>query len=64
MQSLENWSLILAQIPDLSNWTPAEKHQLVKIIRAKSALNEMPYLRRTQHHPRLRAELLRLGSTR
>jgi hypothetical protein len=64
MQSLENWSLILAQIPDLSSWTPAEKDQLIKIIRAKSALNEMPYLRHTQHHPRLRAELLRLGSTR
>jgi hypothetical protein len=64
MQSLENWSLILAQIPALSSWTPAEKDQLIKIIRAKSALNEMPYLRHTQHHPRLRAELLRLGSTR
>ena len=64
LQSLENWSLILAQIPDLSSWTPAEKDQLIKIIRAKSALNEMPYLRHTQHHPRLRAELLRLGSTR
>ena len=63
LQSLENWSLILAQIPDLSSWTPAEKDQLIKIIRAKSALNEMPYLRHTQHHPRLRAELLRLGST-
>ena len=64
MQSLENWSLILAQIPALSSWTPAEKDQLIKIIRAKSALNEMAYLRHTQHHPRLRAELLRLGSTR
>jgi hypothetical protein len=64
IHSLGNWSLILAQIPDLSSWTPAEKDQLIKIIRAKSALNEMPYLRHTQHHPRLRAELLRLGSTR
>jgi hypothetical protein len=64
IHSLENWALILAQVPDLSSWTPAEKDQLIKIIRAKSALNEMPYLRHTQHHPRLRAELLRLGSTR
>jgi hypothetical protein len=62
-QSLENWSLVLAQIPDLLRWTPNEKRQLTKIIQAKSAKTEMPYLRQTQLHPRLRSELLRLGST-
>jgi hypothetical protein len=61
-QALENWSLVLALIPDLARWSPYERRQLVKIIRAKSAPNEMPYLRQTQHHPRLRDELLRLGS--
>jgi hypothetical protein len=61
-QALENWSLVLALIPDLPRWTPAEKNQLIKIIRAKSAPNEMSYLRQTQHHPRLRKALLRLGS--
>ena len=61
-QALENWSLVLAQIPNLTHWTPDEKHQLIKIIRAKSASTEMPYLRQTQHHPRLRSEILRLGS--
>ncbi len=60
--SLENWSLILTQIPNLARWTSEEKHQLIRIIRAKSAPNEMPYLHQTQHHPRLRTELLRLGS--
>jgi hypothetical protein len=62
IQSLENWSLILALIPNLTSWTPGEKSQLIKIIRAKSAPNEMTYLHQTQHHARLRAELLRLGS--
>jgi hypothetical protein len=62
IRSLENWSLILSQIPNHTTWTPGEKHQLIKIIRAKSAPNELPYLHQTQHHPRLRAELLRLGS--
>jgi hypothetical protein len=62
-RSLENWSLVLAQIPNLPRWTPEEKGQLIKIIRAKSASTEIPYLRKTQHHPRLRSELLRLGST-
>jgi hypothetical protein len=62
-QSLENWSLVLSEIPNLTRWTPEEKHQLIKIIRAKSASTEMPYLRQSQHHPGLRSELLRLGST-
>jgi hypothetical protein len=61
-QSLENWSLVLALIPALARWTPEEKRQLVKIIRAKSARSEMPYVRQTQLHPHLRSELLRLGS--
>jgi hypothetical protein len=61
-QALENWSLVLALIPDLARWTSYEKRHLVKIIRAKSAPNEMPYLRQTQHHPRLRDAVLRLGS--
>jgi hypothetical protein len=61
-QSLENWSLVLNQIPNLSRWTLDEKRQLIKIIRAKSASNEMSYLRQTQRHPRLRKEFLRLGS--
>jgi len=62
-RALENWSLVLAQIPSPSHWTTTEKQQLIRMIRAKSAPNEMPYLHQTQHHPRLRSELLRLGST-
>jgi len=61
-QGLENWSLVLAQIPGLSRWTPQEKQNVVRIIRAKSAHDEMLYLRLTQHHSRLRSELIRLGS--
>jgi hypothetical protein len=61
-QSLETWSLVLALIPNLPHWTPAEKNQLIQIIRAKSASNEMLYLRQTQRHKRLREALLRLGS--
>ncbi len=62
-QALENWALVLAQIPGLTRWPSDEKQQLVKIIRAKSAADEMTYLRQTQNHARLRAELLRLGSS-
>jgi len=61
-QALENWSLVLAQIPNLSRWSPQEKQDTGKIIRAQAGPNEMRYLRLTQQHPRLRQELLRLGS--
>lgn len=61
-QSLQNWSLVLALIPNLWRWSPDEKRQLIEIIRIKSAPNEMKYLHQTRLHPRLRAELLRLGS--
>ena len=58
----DNWSLVLGLIPDLSRWSPQEKQDVAKIIRAQASANEMRYLRLTQEAPRLRAELLRLGS--
>jgi hypothetical protein len=61
--SLENWSLILALIPDLASWSANEKRDLAKIIQSQSTFNEMHYLRLTQRHTRLREQLLRLGST-
>jgi hypothetical protein len=63
-QAFENWSLVLALIPDLSRWTPQEKKDTAKIIHAQAGRNEMHYLRLTRHHLRLRKELLRLGSKR
>ena len=62
--AFENWSLVLALIPDLRRWSPNEKQDAIKIIRAQAGSNEMRYLRLTQQHPRLREELLRLGSKR
>jgi hypothetical protein len=60
--AFENWSLVLALIPDLRRWPRQEKDGILKIIRAQADPNEMRYLRLTQQHPHLRAELLRLGS--
>jgi hypothetical protein len=60
--AFENWSLVLALIPDLSRWSPKEKQDAAKIIRAQAGPHEMRYQRLTQHHARLRKELLRLGS--
>ncbi len=61
-QAFENWSLVLALISGLSRWSPKEKQDAVKIIRAKAGADEMRYLRLTQKHGRLREEILRLGS--
>jgi len=60
--SFENWSLVLALMPNLDRWSPEEKKGAAEIIRAQARANEMRYLRLTQHHPRLRKELLHLGS--
>ena len=61
-RAFENWSLVLALIPNLRRWSPQEKQDAVKIIRAQAGRNEMRYLRLSQQHPRLRQEILRLGS--
>jgi hypothetical protein len=61
-QAFENWSLVLALIPNLRRWSAKEKQDLIKIIRAQADSSEMRYLRLTQRHSRLREELLRLGS--
>ena len=61
-QALENWSLVLALVPNLSGWSLQEKQDTGKIIRAQAGPNEMRYLRLTQEHQKLRQELLRVGS--
>jgi len=63
-QAFENWSLVLGLIPNLRRWSAQEKQDAGKIILAQAGPNEMRYLRLTQLHPRLREELLRLGSKR
>ncbi len=60
-QAFENWSLVLALIPNLPRWSPQEKRDAAQLIRAQAAPNEMRYLHLTQQHARLREELLRLG---
>lgn len=61
-QAFEDWSLVLALIPDLRSWTSKEKKDVAKVIRARGGSSEITYLRLTQQHSRLREKLLRLGS--
>jgi len=60
--AFENWSLVLALIPDLRRWSEKEKSDAAGIIRAQAGPDEMRYLRLSQQHSRLRREILRLGS--
>lgn len=62
-RAFENWSLVLAMIPSLRSWSGQEKQDVARIIRSQAGPHEMRYLRLTQKHPRLREELLRLGSS-
>lgn len=63
-RAFENWSLVLALIPNLRRWSAKEKSDVVRMIRAQAGPDEMRYLRLSQQHPRLRREIVRLGSAR
>jgi hypothetical protein len=62
-RAFENLALVLALVPDLARWTEEEKRAAARIARAKAGAEEARYLRLMQQHPRLRRELIRLGST-
>jgi len=60
--NFENFAVVLSLVPDLPLWREGDKRALLRIIVSKSAAYEMPYLRLSQKHPRLREALLKLGS--
>jgi hypothetical protein len=60
--AFDNLSLTLALVPGLSRWSKNEKSKVVSIVRAKAGADEARYLRLLQDHPRLRDEIIRLGS--
>jgi len=61
-RALNDLALVLAMIQDLDSWTKREKEPLVRLIQAKSSADEARYLKLMQQHPRLRAEIISLGS--
>ncbi len=54
---------VVAAIPDFKRWSAGEKRQLDDVIRAKSAPDEIEYVRTMQRHTRFREAILRLGTT-
>jgi hypothetical protein len=63
-RSFENLALVLALIPDLADWTAAERRDVARIVEAKTGRDEADYLRLLQRHSRLRSAMIRLGSAR
>jgi len=51
--ALDRLSPILDLIPDLHDWTPAEKRALVRIIKAKGAPRQLRYVHLLRQHTRL-----------
>jgi hypothetical protein len=62
LTALRDFAVLSSMIQDLGRWTGAEKQQLVEIIQAKAGRDEAKYLKLMQGHPRLRTEMIRLGS--
>ncbi len=62
-RAFDNLALVLSLIPDLEHWTEREKAAAVAVVRAKWGPDESRYLRLMQRHGRLRAAIIRIGST-
>ena len=52
------WSPLIALLPRLERWRPAQRRELCEIIRAKAAPSEREFAVRFAAHPRLARELL------
>jgi hypothetical protein len=62
LNALENLGLVLALIPGIKRWSADEKELAAQVIRAKGRGDEARYLRLMQRHPKLRAEMIAVGS--
>ena len=62
-KALTELAVPLALIPDLDRWEGAEKQLLMQIVQAKLKGDEARYLKVQQKHERLRAAIIKLGSS-
>jgi hypothetical protein len=61
--ALERLSPVLVLIPDLAQWSPAEKRSLVQVIRAKGGKSEAAYVGLLREHHRLARSLRELANS-
>ena len=55
--------MVLNLIPDFPRWPDQERFFFGELISAKSLQDEQQYVRLLQRHPRLRAAILKLGTS-
>jgi hypothetical protein len=56
----QRWSPLVLVLPGVAGWTTGEKHALVEVVRAKGGRRESDFVRRFDHHRRLREALRRV----
>jgi hypothetical protein len=47
------WAPLVASLPGVSRWRPAQRRELAEIVRSKAGRQELPFLVRFAAHPRL-----------
>ena len=60
--AMDNFAVALSLVRDVLSWSRTERNDLLQIIRAKAARDEMKYLHLTQRHDKLRDALVKIGS--
>jgi hypothetical protein len=61
---LADFAMVLSLIPDFSRWTPEVRYFTGELVSAKSLKSEQQYQQLLRKHPRFRAAILKLGSSR
>jgi hypothetical protein len=62
LTSISDLPLVLAMIPDLENWSAADKELATRVLSAKQGRDEASFLKQMQKHALLRAFMIGLGS--
>jgi hypothetical protein len=59
--AFSNFAYALSLVPEIAEWSQAQKQQLTEIIRAKAGAEEKDYLRLLQQHEPLKHSMVKLG---
>jgi hypothetical protein len=57
----DRWAPLVGMLPGIRRWSPAERRDLGRVIRAKGGHHESEFVRRFDSHPRLGAAIRRLA---
>lgn len=57
----DRWAPLVGLLPGIRRWSPAERRDLGRVIRAKGGRHESEFVRRFDRHPRLGAAIRRLA---